>query len=60
MRTKILAILTLAALFLAVIVAISPATTVVVNDVTGEVHAVDVLGLTKNAKDLPVEQYASF
>jgi hypothetical protein len=59
MRTKILAILTLAALILAVIVAISPHATIVANEVTGEVYAIDVLGLTKNAKDLPVQQYAA-
>jgi hypothetical protein len=59
MRTKILAILTLAALILAVIVAISPHATIVANDVTGEVYAVDILGLTKTAKDLPVQQYAA-
>ena len=59
MRTKILAILTLAALILAVIVSISPHASVVVNEVTGEVYAVDILGLTKDAKDLPVQQYAA-
>jgi hypothetical protein len=59
MRIKVLAILTLAALILAVIVSISPHTSIVTNDVTGEVYAVDVLGLTKNAQDLPVQQYAA-
>ena len=59
MRTKVLAILTLAALILAVIIAISPHTTIVANEATGEVYGVDVLGLTKSAKDLPVQQYAA-
>jgi hypothetical protein len=59
MRTKILAILTLAALILAVIVSISPSASVVVNEVTGEVYAIDILGLTKDAKSLPVQQYAA-
>ena len=59
MRTKILAVLTLAALILAVIVSISPSASVVVNEVTGEVYAIDILGLTKDAKDLPVQQYAA-
>jgi hypothetical protein len=54
-----LAILTLAALILAVIIAISPHTTIVANEATGEVYGVDILGLTKNAKDLPVQQYAA-
>ena len=59
MRMKVLAILTLAALILAVIISISPHATTVANEITGEVYAVDVLGLTKNAKDLPVQQYAA-
>jgi hypothetical protein len=59
MRTKILAILTLAAVILAVIVSISPSASVVVNEVTGEVYAIDILGLTKDAKDLPTQQYAA-
>ena len=59
MRTKILGILTLAALILAVIVSISPRATIVANEVTGEVYAVDIFGLTKNAKDLPLQQYAA-
>jgi len=59
MRTKIFSILALAALILAAIVWVSPHTTIVANEVTGEVYAIDVLGLTKNAKDLPVQQYAA-
>jgi len=59
MRTKILSLLALAALILAVIVSISPTTTIVANEVTGEVYAIDVLGLTNKAKDLPVQQYAA-
>jgi hypothetical protein len=59
MRTKILSLLALAALILAVIVSISPTTTIVANEVTGEVYAIDVLGLTTTAKDLPVQQYAA-
>ena len=59
MRTKILGVLALAALILAVIVSISPHATIVANEVTGEVYAVDILGLTKNAKDLPTQQYAA-
>ena len=59
MRTKILGILTLAALILAVIVSISPHATIVANEVTGEVYAIDILGLTNKAKDLPVQQYAA-
>ena len=59
MRTNVLAVLTLAALILAVIVAISPHTTIVANEATGEIYGVDILGLTKDAKDLPAQQYAA-
>jgi hypothetical protein len=59
MRTKILMIVGLAALILAVIVAVSPHTTIVANEASGEVYAIDILGLTKNAKDLPSQQYAA-
>ena len=59
MRTKVLAILTLAALILAVIVSISPSASVVVNEVTGEVYAIDIFGLTQGTKDLPAQQYAA-
>jgi len=59
MRTEILAILTLAALILAVIVSISPHTTTLANEVTGEVYAVDIFGLTKDAKDPATQQYAA-
>ena len=59
MRTKILAIVALAAVILAVIIAVSPHATIVANEVSGEVYAIDILGLTKSAKDLPVQQYAA-
>ena len=59
MRRKIFSILVLAALIMAAIVWVSPHATIVANEVTGEVYAVDILGLTKNAKDLPVQQYAA-
>jgi hypothetical protein len=59
MRTKILAIVALAAVILAVILVVSPHATIVANEVSGEVYAIDILGLTKSAKDLPVQQYAA-
>ena len=59
MRTRILAIIALAAVILAVIIAVSPNATIVANEVSGEVYAIDILGLTKDAKDLPVQQYAA-
>lgn len=59
MRTKILAIVALAGVILAVIIAVSPHATIVANEVSGEVYAIDILGLTKNAQNLPVQQYAA-
>ncbi len=59
MRTTILALGVIAALILAIIIKVSPHTTVVANEVSGEVYAIDVLGLTKSAKDLPMQQYAA-
>jgi len=59
MRTTIFGILALAALILAVIVSISPHATIVANEVSGEVYAIDILGLTKQAQDLPTQQYAA-
>jgi len=60
MRTKVIALLTLAALILAAIFAVSPRATLIANDTTGEVYGIDVLGLTEQAKDLPVQQYAAY
>ena len=59
MRMQIVAIVALAALILAVIFAVSPHATIVANEVSGEVYAIDILGLTKQGKDLPEQQYAA-
>ena len=59
MRMQIAAIAALAALVLAVIVAVSPHATIVANEISGEVYAIDILGLTKKGKDLPEQQYAA-
>ncbi len=59
MRMQIAAIAALAALILAVIVAVSPHATLVANEVSGEVYAVDILGLTDQAKDLPEQKFAA-
>ena len=59
MRMKIMALVALAAVILAAIVLVSPHSTIVANEVSGEVYAIDILGLTKQAKDLPVQQYAA-
>jgi hypothetical protein len=55
MRTKVLAIVGLAAVILAVIIAVAPHSTTVANEVSGEAYAVDILGLTKD----PIQQVAA-
>jgi hypothetical protein len=55
MRTKMFSILALAALVLASVVLISPRAWTVAQETTGD--SVDIIGLTMNAKDLPVQQY---
>jgi hypothetical protein len=59
-RLQVIGIFALAALVLAVIVTVAPTATVMTNAASTEVYGIDVLGLTKNAKDLPVEQYAAY
>ena len=59
MRMQIAAIAALAALILAVIFAVSPHATLVANEVSGEVYAVDILGLTNQAENLPEQKFAA-
>ena len=58
MRTKTFSILALAVLIIGAVVLISPHAWTVAHKATGD--SVDILGLTKNAKDLPVQQFAAF
>ena len=60
MRTQIVGLLALAALILAVIWFVSPRATVIANEASGETYGIDVLGLTKQATDLPERRYAAF
>jgi hypothetical protein len=59
-RKEVIAALALAAFVVAVIVAIAPKSTTIANEVTGEVYGIDVLAITKNARNLPVEEYAAY
>ena len=59
MRIQIVAALGVAAVILAVIFAVAPKSTVIANEVTGEVYGIDVLAITRTAKDMPVQQYAA-
>ena len=58
-RVEVIAALALAALVVAVIAAVAPKATIIANEATGEVYGIDVLAITKNARDLPVQQYAA-
>ncbi len=58
MRTKIFSVLALAGLVLAAAVSVSTHATIVASHETG--NSVDILSLTKNAKDLPVQEFAAF
>lgn len=58
MRTKTFSIFALAALVIAAVVLVSPHAWTVAHKATGE--SVDIISLTKNAKDLPVQAFAAF
>jgi hypothetical protein len=52
-------LLVLAGLVLAVIVMVAPKASVTTNHASTEIIGIDVLGLTKSAKDLPAQQFAA-
>jgi len=52
-------LLVLAGLVLAVIVMVAPKASVTTNHASTEIIGIDVLGLTKSAKDLPTQQFAA-
>lgn len=56
-RTQVTAALAAAAIVLAVILAASFQATIVANEASGEIYGVDILGLTKNAQNLPEQQF---
>ena len=56
-RLRITALLGAAALAVIIIYSIAPKATAVTNEASTEIYGLDVLGLTKKAKDLPVESY---
>jgi hypothetical protein len=59
MRRQDYIVLALAAIIVAVIIAISPNATTVANEASTEIYGIDILGLTKNARDLPEQHYAA-
>ncbi len=59
MRMQVAAMIAVAALGLAVISVVSPTATIIANEASTEIYGIDILGLTKNAKAMPVEQFAA-
>ena len=56
---RIAALLGLAGLILAMIVTVAPKASVTTNLASTEITGIDILGLTRNARDLPAQQYAA-
>ena len=59
MRKREYIIVALAAVIVAVIIAMSPNVTTIANEASTEIYGVDIFGLTRNAQDLPEQQYAA-
>lgn len=58
-RTQVTAALAAAALVLAIILAISPYATIVANEASSDIYGIDILGITKSAKNLPEQQFSA-
>jgi len=58
--TPIIGLMAFAALILGLIWFVSPHATLIANKASGEVYGIDILGLTKQAKELPEERYPAF
>jgi hypothetical protein len=56
---RITALLVLAGVILAVIVTVAPRASVTTNQASTEIIGIDILGLTKNTKELPAQQFAA-
>jgi hypothetical protein len=56
-RKRVTIALASAAAALAVILAISPHATIIADGASSEIPSVDILGITKNAKHLPTQQF---
>ena len=59
MRYQLIGLLALAALMLTGIFTVAPKATVMTNHAATEIYGIDILGLTKNTKDLPEQHYAA-
>jgi hypothetical protein len=59
MRSHVIGLIALAALILAAIIAIAPHSTVIANEVSGEVYGIDVAGFTApNSDEIQAQRYA--
>jgi hypothetical protein len=56
---RIAVLLGLAGLVLAMIVTVAPKAAVTTNQASAEITGIDIPGLTRNAGDLPAQQYAA-
>jgi len=56
---RIAALLVLAGVILVAIVTVAPRASVTTNQASTEIIGIDIFGLTQNAKDLPVQQFAA-
>jgi hypothetical protein len=59
MSRQTIALVALALAIMAAILSVSPKADVTLNQASTEVLAIDILGLTKAAKDMPAQQYAA-
>ena len=57
MKTRDYLTLALAAFILAIIFSVSPKVETTANEASLGVHGIDILGLTRNARNLPEEDY---
>ena len=58
-RSQVAAALAAAALVLTIIFAISPHGSIVANEASSDMYAIDILGITKNAGLLPEQQFTT-
>jgi hypothetical protein len=56
-RTQVTVALAAAALFLAIILGISPHATIVAGEASSDIYGIDILGITKAAQILPDQQF---
>ncbi len=58
--SHLIAVFGLAAVILGLIIAVAPTAKISTNAQSGEIYSIDIFGLTKDARDLPEQQFAAF